>query len=34
MTELNMIQLDNASGCLTPYYDNDTQMVYLSAKGE
>ena len=24
MAELNMVQLDNASGCLVPYYDGDT----------
>merc|ERR1719354_1431557 len=34
MEELNMEDLDTANGCLIPYYDPDSEMVYLAAKGD
>jgi len=34
MAELNLVELDTANGCLIPYYDPDTQIVYIAAKGD
>jgi len=34
MDELNLVELDTANGCLIPYYDPDTQIVYIAAKGD
>lgn len=34
MEELNLVELDTANGCLIPYYDPDTQIVYVAAKGD
>jgi len=34
MSELNLVELDTANGCLIPYYDPDTQIVYIAAKGD
>jgi len=34
MEELNLVELDTANGCLIPYYDPDTQIVYIAAKGD
>jgi len=34
MEELNLVELDTANGCLIPYYDPDTEIVYIAAKGD
>jgi len=34
LEELNLVELDTANGCLIPYYDQDTQIVYVAAKGD
>jgi len=34
MEEMNLADLDTANGCLIPYYDPDTQVVYIAAKGD
>lgn len=34
LEELNLVELDTANGCLIPYYDPDTQIVYIAAKGD
>lgn len=34
ISEQNLAELDTANGCLIPYYDPDTQMVYIAAKGD
>lgn len=34
LEELNIAELDTANGVLYPYYDHDTEMVYLAAKGD
>lgn len=32
--ELEIVELDTSNGCLIPYVDADTKMVYLGAKGD
>lgn len=34
ISELNLAEIDTANGCCIPYYDADTQMVYIAAKGD
>jgi len=31
---MNLEELDTANGCLIPYYDPDTEIVYVAAKGD
>lgn len=34
LEQLNLGEIDTANGCLIPFYDPDTQIVYVAAKGD
>jgi len=34
LTEQNLAELDTSNGCLIPFYDPDTELMYVAAKGD